>query len=207
MPNNFGTPGGITKVVIENCSNVFKNDIKEIHSEFVRISHNFEELMVHVQKNHEEYVHQLKIMNTAIQKAVTKQTNPTPSKALEGNSGEKMIFCVKLKIFNSTKEPLADVEDQNTLGLQVLHKPFNFSLADELMKNFELLSLRKLTKEKLFNSFGDVNVAENSIFFKPINYLAYVTFSLHWLCGAHQKNILAFWLFMLQYYYIKKSID
>ena len=82
-------PGGTTKMVMENCSNVFKNGIKEIHSELVRISCSFEEMMAHVRKNHEEYVHRLKSMNMVIQKDVTRQTNPTPSKALGGQGDKK----------------------------------------------------------------------------------------------------------------------
>ena len=84
MPNSFGTPGGTTTVVMEDSSNVFKNGIKEVHNELVRISHNFEELIDRVQRNHEEYVYQLKIINTAIQKAAKKQVNLTPSTSLEG---------------------------------------------------------------------------------------------------------------------------
>ena len=57
---------------MEFSSNVFKNDIKEVHSELVRISHNFEELIDRIQRNHEEYVYQLKIINMAIQKAMKK---------------------------------------------------------------------------------------------------------------------------------------
>ena len=86
-------------MVMEDSSNVFENGVKEVHNELVRISRTFEELMVRVQKNHEEYVHTLITINTVIQKAVeehkpipTKQANFMPFKLLGGQDGEKVIF-------------------------------------------------------------------------------------------------------------------
>ena len=80
---------------MEFSSNVFKNDIKEIHNELVCISRKFEKLIVRVQKNHEEYICQLKIINTAIQKAVKKQEYTPHPKALGVQGGEKIKFCDK----------------------------------------------------------------------------------------------------------------
>ena len=89
---------------MEDSSNVIKNDIKEVHRELVRISQSFEELIDRVQRNHEEYIYQLKIINMDIRKAMQNQVNPTPSKALGGQGGEEIIFCDKPKIFNSAKK-------------------------------------------------------------------------------------------------------
>ena len=65
--------------------------------------------------DHEEYVHQLEIMNTAIQKSVKKKINPTPSKALGRQGGENFFFYMP-NIFSLGKEPLPSAEDEKTLG-------------------------------------------------------------------------------------------
>ena len=149
---------------MENSSDIFKNGVKEIHGELVRISRIFEELTVRVQQNHEEYICQLKILNTAIQKAVKKQASHTPSKALGGQEGRKIIVSDKPKNFNSAKEPLPSVENQKTLGGQDPQWPTDFILADECKKIFEQIVLKKPTFKELFNLFGVAIFAENKIF-------------------------------------------
>ena len=86
------------------------------------------------------------------------------------------------------------------------HRPSDFILAGECEKYFNQISLRKLTFKELFNLFGVIVIAENKFYTKLDNYLVFVDFNPHWLCGAHQKVGLALWLFMLQYYYKKKLI-
>ena len=60
---------------MENPSIIIVNNIKEIRNVL-------NELIVCVQKNNEEYVHQLKIINTVIQKVGKKQANLIPYKSL-----------------------------------------------------------------------------------------------------------------------------
>ena len=166
---------------MENSSDIFKNGVKEIHGEFVRISRIFEELTVRVQKNHEEYICQLKIINTAIQKAVKKQASHTPSKALGGQEGKKIIVSDKPKNFNSAKEPLADVKDPKTLGGQVPQRLINTDSVKDLF-GFGQLSLRKLTFQELFKYFGIFLPKD----LRPIIYLAVKNLYPHWLYGCHQ---------------------
>ena len=187
--------------MMENFFNVFKNYIKDIHNELDCISCTFEELVVRVQKNREEYVHQLEIINTGIQKAMKKQANSMSSKPLGGQGGEKIILNAKPIISNSVKEPLINIKDPKTQGGQVPQGPITTNSVKGVF-GFGQLSLRKLTLEELFKYFCIVLPKDS----RPINYLVFVTFSLYWLCGAHQKNILAFWLFMLQYFYNKKNL-
>ena len=101
------------------------------------------------------------------------------------------------------KKHLPSVEDQKTLGGQVLHRPNKFGLADEVKNIFEQLPLKKPTIEELFRKFGIILVAKNNLFLEPIGFWIFVNLNLHWLCGAHQKLALIWWLFQQQYYYHK----
>ena len=215
--------------MMEDPGNVFQNDMKEVHSELARISHNFEEAMDRVQRNHEEYIRQLKIINTAIQKAVASPKpiivnsaeEPLPSvedrKTLGGQGGEdthdgveesssleeqneKIIVSDLPIVVNSAKEPLPSVEDQKTLGGQAPLEPINVNLTDELVKIFEQVSLKQPTFER-FKLFGVAIFAENKLLAKPFNALVFVNLNPHWLCGAHQKMALIWWLFEQQHYY------
>ena len=106
---------------------------------------------------------------------------------------------ISQKNFTSVKEPLL-------LGGQDLHKQDGFFLAHKLVKYFEQLSLRKPTIKELFKLFGVIIIIENKFNTRSINLLAYVNFSLHWLCGAHQKLALIWWLFEQQFFYLTKQM-
>ena len=114
---------------------------------------------------------------------------------------EKIIVSDEPENFNSAKEPLPSVEDQKTLGGQVPLRPINVNLADELVKFFEQMSLKKSTFEELFKFFSVTIFSENKLLSKPFNFLVFVNLNPHWLCGAHQKMALIWWLFEQQYYY------
>ena len=187
---------------MEDPGNVFQYDMKDVHSELVRISHNFEEAMDRVQRNHEEYIRQLKIINTAIQKAVA---SPKP------------IIC------NSAEEPLPSVEDRKTLGGQGgedthdgVEESSSLEEQNEKIMTSDMPIICNSAEEPLpsgedrktlggqaalFDLFGVAIFAENKLLSKPVNALGFINLNPHWLCGAHQKMSLIWWLLEQQYYY------
>ena len=86
---------------------------------------------------------------------------------------EKIIASDMPIMVNSAKEPLPSGEDRKTLGGQAA----------------------------LFNLFGVAIFAENKLLSKPFNALVFINLNPHWLCGAHQKMALIWWLFEQQHYY------
>ena len=127
--------------------------------------------------------------------------------SLEEQHNEKIVIEEKPKIFYSAKEPLVSmVDDMKPLGGQVQHRPTVFVLANECKKIFEQIPLRKPTFEELFKLFGIIIIAENKFNPKPTNCLGCFDFNTHWLCGAHQKLALIWWLFEHQFYYLTEQM-
>ena len=84
----------------------------------------------------------------------THQVNSTPSKPFGRQKSEEKIFCDKPEIFDSAKKHLPSVEDQKHSGAKIKNRPKYFVLANELVRFFEQISLKKLTFKELLKFFG-----------------------------------------------------
>ena len=185
-------------VIIELCKRIEKMCNKTLHQN--------EEL----RRVQDEYVHQFEhtmkvTVKTRKRQNVADVASTDQEVGLGGQDDKISVTTDRPIISISANNPPTSVgDDEKAVGGQVSHRPDNFISATEFIKH-EQPPLRKMTAEELFKFFGIIVIAKNNLHEKPINYLVFANLNPYWVCGAHQKRDLVWWIFLQDYYYKKKK--